>query len=152
MNTYGVGFVVYFAIGLASAIVEWTVFGATLAILPPILAACAGFVVATFANFLLSRRFAFVSRLGWYSELGFVMLASGAVFVWNLAVFYVLYRYFAVPLMIAKMTGTLFGFLLNYATRQFWICSRRSRFPATSAILQATLQGKSVEHAAAVED
>lgn len=85
----------------------------------PIPAACAGFLVATILNFVLSRRFAVVSRLGWFNELALVMIASAAVFVWNLAVFYLLYEFLSVPIMIAKMIGTLVGFVLNYTARQF---------------------------------
>ena len=127
-NIYGVGLVVYFGIGLLSALTEWGLFATALLMMPPVPAACAGFLVATNVNFLLSRRLAFTSRLGWFKELSLVMVVSAAVFAWNLALFYFLYKALAVPIMTAKMIGTLVGFVLNYSARQFWIFSRASRY------------------------
>jgi putative flippase GtrA len=152
VNSYGVGFVVYFGIGLVSALTEWAIFALALGVTSPIPAACIGFLVATLVNFGLSRRFAFVSRLGWLHELALVMLASGAVFVWNLAVFYILYRFLFVPIMIAKMTGTLVGFLLNYAVRQFWIFSRSSRYASAATLFDVAAQDRNQDRAITADD
>jgi hypothetical protein len=80
------------------------------------------------------RHYRQFSPLGWFNELALVMIASAAVFVWNLAVFYLLYQFLSVPIMIAKMIGTLVGFVLNYTARQFWIFSRLSRYASTSTM------------------
>lgn len=135
-NVFGIGLITYFLVGLISALAEWGVFAASLAAMSPLLAACTGFAVATGVNWFLSRRFAFKSRRGYFHELALVVLSSAAVFVWNLLVFLGLYYLLAVPLMIAKMAGTLVGFFANYVLRQFWVFSKTPRHRPMSVILQ----------------
>jgi putative flippase GtrA len=115
---------------------EWSVFAACLQTMSPLFAACAGFLLATFVNFFLSRTFVFKSRLGYVNEFAAVGLASGGVFLLNLTVFYGLYALLAVPVMIAKVMGTLVGFVGNYAVRQFWIFSGLPRHAPVLELLR----------------
>jgi putative flippase GtrA len=93
-------------------------------------------VIATGVNFVLSRNFVFRSRSSWASELALLFLSSAVVFVGNLAVFYVLYEFFGVHLMIAKILGTMAGFVFNFAARQFWIFSSHPRYAPMSEVLR----------------
>lgn len=131
-NAYGTGLIAYMAVAGISAVTEWGTFAIAATAVPPIAAALSGFVAATAINFVLSRAFVFRSRSPWRSELALLVLSSAAVFVWNLAVFYVLYEFFGVHLMIAKIIGTMAGFLLNFAVRQFWIFSPDPRYAPLS--------------------
>ncbi len=132
VDVYGIGLIAYLGVSFCSALVEWSTFAVALTMMSPVQAACAGFVVATSLNSVLSRRFAFSSCLGWFSELALMTLANAAVFVWNLTVFYLLYKFLAVPLFIAKIIGTIAGFVINYSARQFWIFSRLPRYASMS--------------------
>jgi putative flippase GtrA len=134
-NTYSTGFLVYLAVACLSVATEWGTFAIAATMLSPIEAALLGFITATGVNFVLSRKYVFQSRSSWSSELVLVTLASAAVFVWNLAVFYVLYRFLGVHLMIAKMVGTGAGFVLNFAARQFLIFSPVPRYQPISSRL-----------------
>jgi putative flippase GtrA len=123
-NAYGTGLMAYMAVAGISAMTEWGTF------------ALSGFVSATGMNFVLSRAFVFRSRSPWRNELALLALSSAAVFVWNLAVFYILYEFFGVHIMIAKVIGTMAGFLLNFAARQFWIFSPDPRYAPLSKGLE----------------
>jgi putative flippase GtrA len=136
-NAYGTGLIAYMAVAGISAATEWATFAAAATAMPPIAAALSGFVAATGINFVLSRAFVFRSRSPWRSELALLALSSAAVFVWNLAVFYVLYEFFGVHLMIAKVIGTFAGFLFNFAARQFWIFSPDPRYAPMSRGLES---------------
>ena len=139
-NVFGVGLISYFAVALASALTEWTVFAAFLRIASPLLAACGGFLIATLVNSFLSRKLVFKSRFGYLKELAAVTLASSGVFVINLSIFYSLYALLSVPVMIAKVIGTVVGFAGNYTARQFWIFSR---VPRHVSVLELLRQWKS---------
>jgi len=134
-NAYGTGLIAYLAVAFVSAATEWGTFAAAATAMPPIQAALVGFVIATGVNFVLSRNFVFRSRSWWVSELALLFLSSAAVFVGNLAVFYVLYEFFDVHLMIAKILGTMAGFVFNFAARQFWVFSPRPRYAPMSEVL-----------------
>lgn len=136
-NTYGAGLIAYMAVAGISAATEWGTFAVAATAMPPIAAALSGFVTATGINFVLSRAFVFRSRSPWRSELALLALSSSAVFVWNLAVFYVLYEFFGVHMMIAKVIGTMAGFLLNFTARQFWIFSPHPRYAPLSKGLES---------------
>jgi putative flippase GtrA len=136
-NAYGTGLIAYLAVAFISAATEWGTFAAAATAMPPIQAALVGFVIATGVNFVLSRRFVFRSRSSWASELALLYLSSAAVFVGNLTVFYVLYDIFDVHLMIAKILGTMAGFVFNFVARQFWIFSPRPRYAPMSEVLRA---------------
>ena len=143
-NAYGTGLIAYMAVAGISAMTEWGTFAVAATAMPPIAAALSGFVAATGLNFVLSRAFVFRSRSAWTSELALLALSSTAVFVWNLAVFYVLYEFFGVHLMIAKILGTMAGFLFNFAARQFWIFSPQPRYAPLSNSLEnrPSLEGR----------
>ena len=131
-NCYGTGLMAYMVVAGISAMTEWGTFAITAVVMPPIAAALSGFISATGMNFVLSRAFVFRSRSSWRNELALLALSSAAVFVWNLAVFYILYEFFGVHIMIAKVIGTMAGFLLNFAARQFWIFSPDPRYAPLS--------------------
>src|SRR5688500_11148618 len=98
---YGSSVVVYFGVALASALVEWGTFALAVWFMSPIPAACVGFVTGTGANLFLSRRYAFRSVRNSSSEIALVMFISTTVFLLNLAVFYLLYAFFLVPILVA---------------------------------------------------
>jgi putative flippase GtrA len=131
-NVYGTALFAYLAVACLSAATEWGSFAVGLWIVPPIAAALLGFAVATSVNFVLSRCFVFRSQSWWVSELVRLFLVSAAVFVWNLLVFYVLYKFAHVALMTAKVTGTIAGFALNFGARQFWVFSVQPRYAPMS--------------------
>ena len=143
-NTYSTGFFAYLAVGCLSVATEWGTFAIAATVVPPIEAALLGFVTATGVNFVLSRTYVFRSRSSWSSELVLVALASAGVFVWNLAVFYVLYDRLGVHMMIAKMAGSGVGFLLNFVARQFLIFSPKPRFAPVSARLATPADKRSI--------
>ena len=132
-NVYSTGLFAYLAVACLSAAAEWGSFAVGLLVAPPIAAALFGFVVATGLNFFLSRLFVFRSRSPWLSEATRLFLVSAAVFVWNLLVFYALYRFAHAPLMAAKVIGTMAGFALNFGARQFWIFSLQPRYAPMSS-------------------
>jgi putative flippase GtrA len=136
-NAYGAGLIAYMAVAGISAATEWSTFAVAATAMPPIGAALCGFVTATGVNFVLSRAFVFRSRSPWVSELALLALSGAAVFIWNLAVFYVLYEFFGVHMMIAKIIGTMAGFLFNFAARQFWIFSPHPRYAPLSRGLES---------------
>ena len=135
-DMFGMGFFAYFLVGLICALVEWSVFAASLPLMSPLLAACTGFIIATIPGWLLSRRFAFTTRRGYFLEYALIVLSSGAGFVFNLLVFLGLVYAFGAPLMIAKIAGTAVAFICNYAVRQFWVFSRTPRHQPMSATFQ----------------
>ena len=132
-NVYSAGLLAYLAVACLSAATEWGSFAAAVSIVPPIAAAFVGFVVATSVNFVLSRWLVFRSQSWWVRELGRLFLVSAAVFAWNLLIFYVLYEFADVPLMAAKIIGTIAGFGLNFTARQFWVFSVRPRYAPISS-------------------
>jgi len=135
-NTYGIGLIVYFGIALVSALMEWGSFVAALRFLDPLPAAAVGFILATLLNFVLSRRFAFRSKRTLSADFVLVMGMSSVAFTANILVFYVLYAFAGVNLIVAKVLGTCFGFVFNYAFRQFFIFSHVSRFLRVSEIMK----------------
>ena len=150
-NTYGTGFLAYLAVACASVAVEWSTFAVAVTMLTPIEAALAGFVTATAVNFVLSRAYVFRPRASWQSELASVTLASAIVFVGNLAVFYALYDRLGSHLMVAKMSGTGAGFVLNYAVRQFLIFSPKPRYaPMSSRFAGHALKATKDERSSAI--
>jgi putative flippase GtrA len=135
-DRYGSGFFAYFAIAIVSAIVELGSFAAALYIVAPVSASLIAFVFATTANFVLSRRFVFNSTHPIFRDFLLVLVASSSVFIWNIAIFYALYAFFDFGLMTAKVIGTAFGFLANYAARQFLVFSAKPRLAPLSVLLK----------------
>jgi putative flippase GtrA len=135
-NTYSIGLFVYFGVALISALTEWGTFVAALRFVAPLSAAAAGFILATLVNFVLSRRFAFRSKRTLLAEFVLVMGMSAWAFAGNISVFYVLYAVAEVNVIVAKILGTCFGFVFNYAFRQFFIFSHVSRLLPVSQIVK----------------
>ena len=132
-HVYSTSLLAYLAVACVSAAMEWISFAVIAQVAAPIFAALLGFAVATSANFVLSRVFVFRSKSFWVTEFGRVLLASAAVFAWNLLVFYLLYRFAAVPLIASKIIGTIAGFALNFFVRQFWVFSVEPRYTPITA-------------------
>jgi putative flippase GtrA len=135
-NAYSIGLFVYFGIALVSALTEWGGFIAALRFAAPLPAATAGFILATLLNFVLSRRFAFRSKRTLSAEFVLVVAMSAVAFTGNILLFYVLYAVAEVNMIMAKILGTCFGFVFNYAFRQFFIFSHVSRFLPVSQIVK----------------
>lgn len=136
LNTYGIGLFAYFGVAIVSALMEWASFIAALEFFSPVPAAIAGFLLATIVNFVLSRRYVFRSKRSLSAEFILVIGMSTVAFTANIFLFYVLYAFFSINLIVAKIMGTCFGFAFNYAFRQFFIFSRLSRFTSVSEILR----------------
>jgi putative flippase GtrA len=121
---------VYGAVGGAAALVEWASFYAALELadLHYLVAALIGFVFATWVNYLLSARYAFIrkeARAG--VELTKVYVVSLLALIVNLGATIALVELVAAHPMAAKVVGTGCGFLLNFAGRQLWVFDSRPR-------------------------
>lgn len=130
LQRYRVSFGVYFLVGGAAAIAEWTLFWLLLqaSLLPYLPAALCGFGIGTLVNWLLSRRYAFLSRGGARSiELLNTYLVSAVALAVNLGVLVLLVERFWMDPLPAKILGTGSGFLLNYCGRQFWVFQSQPR-------------------------
>ena len=130
LGGYFASLMVYAAVGGAAALVEWAAFYATLELadLHYLVAALIGFVFATWVNYLLSARYAFIrkeARAG--VELTKVYLVSLLALVVNLGVTIALVELVAAHPMAAKVAGTGCGFVLNFAGRQLWVFDARPR-------------------------
>jgi putative flippase GtrA len=124
---YNVTFIVYFFVGGVSALIEWSAFALAhhAAGLNFIIAAVAGFVVATYANYRLSARYTFFSRgVGHAKEVALVYLVSALAFAVNLGVMAALLELTELPVMAAKILGTGAAFTWNYILRQFVVFDR----------------------------
>jgi putative flippase GtrA len=139
-DLYTPGFLAYAATAAVCASVEWSVFATSLLFTSPLFAAFNGFFLATALNFVLSRRFVFISERPLVEELALVTGVSGLAFIANLAAFFVLKDMLLIGLMPAKVAGTFVGFAANYVTRQFYVYSRKSRFMAISITIPARLR------------
>ena len=127
---YFASLLVYGAVGGAAALVEWAAFyiALELADFHYLVAALIGFVFATWVNYLLSARYAFIrkqARAG--VELTKVYVVSSLALVVNLGVTIALVEVLAAHPMAAKIAGTGCGFLLNFAGRQLWVFDSRPR-------------------------
>jgi putative flippase GtrA len=127
---YFASLVVYAGVGGAAALVEWGAFYAALELagFHYLAAALVGFVFATWVNYLLSARYAFIrkeARAG--VELTKVYVVSTLALVVNLGVTIALVELVAAHPLAAKVMGTGCGFLLNFAGRQLWVFDTRPR-------------------------
>jgi putative flippase GtrA len=119
---YRAPFIAYFLVGGASALIEWSLFAVLHfgAGLDYPFAAVGAYFLATYANYLLSVRYAFDRRgRSRAAEIGLVYLASALAFAVNLGVMTALVVVLDVPTMPAKILGTGAAFLWNYLLRQF---------------------------------
>lgn len=128
LDTYGISFASYAAVGLASALVEWSVFYALSLRGHVFVAAAVAFLVATLANHGLSKGLIFTSTRSAPVEFGLVLVVSGLAFTVNLAAFGVLQWACGWSPLAAKIAGTGFGFIANFGLRQFYIFSADTRF------------------------
>jgi putative flippase GtrA len=119
---YRAPFIAYFLVGGASALIEWSLFAVLHfgAGLDYPFAAVGAYFLATYANYLLSVRYAFDRRgRSRAAEIGLVYLASALAFAVNLGVMTALVVVLDIPTMPAKILGTGAAFLWNYLLRQF---------------------------------
>ena len=111
----------YFFAGGAAALVDWSIFWLLTNVvnMPYQFAAVISFVIATFANYLLSIRFVFKSgaRYSKGRETALVYVVSAIGLGINLLVLQVLVAMFALHLMVAKISATAVVFLWNYFAR-----------------------------------
>jgi len=132
VDQYALSAAVYGIVAGVSALTEWSTFFVLKKALDVFTAAIAAFVVATFANYVLSRGVAFRSKRTAIDELVLLFMLSMFAFLFNLGAFAVLYAMIGLDSMIAKVIGTAVGLVMNYGFRQFIIFSPQSRFPALS--------------------
>jgi putative flippase GtrA len=89
----------------------------------------------------------FHSRHSFSKEFILVFGLSSVAYVGNIGAFYLLYAFATINLIVAKILGTCFGFVFNYAARQFFVFSRVSRFVAVSeAVKFGNLTTKAENH------
>jgi len=132
LDRYGVGLIAYLCVAIVSAFSEWMSFLACLGLMGPIIAPFVGFFFGTLINFILSGKFVFKSIRPRAYEFFLVFALSGVAFVANFLTYAMLFFYFGLNVLLAKVVGTGSGFLLNYAVRQFCVYSSETFFPSVS--------------------
>lgn len=132
LRKYRLSFALYFLVGGICALVEWGVFffGNVQLKQDFWLSAVEAFIIATYVNYLLSANFVFKHRRSavWYRELVLVYGASLIAFIPNFVITWGMIQTGLMSVMVAKIAGTGFGFILNYGLRQFKIFSREPRW------------------------
>lgn len=143
---YSPSAVAYFFVGGTCALIEWATFYAAVqwAQAHYVTGVLAGFLVATFANYLLSSRLVFRSSgRSAREEFLLVYLVSGIGLAVNLAVTAIAIEFAGLGLMTAKVAGTGAAFVWNYAGRQFFIFDRRThRLERLAAASEQVLLGE----------
>ncbi len=134
-DRYGIGFLLYCGIAIVSALSEWVSFLVALLKVGPNAAAILAFFVATLVNLLLSRRTFRSMRQPW-SEIILIMVMSGIAFALNFLCFVALYYFAGINVLMAKISGTFFGFGFNYIVRQFFIFSPVPLHQPVSVVVQ----------------
>jgi putative flippase GtrA len=134
-DKYALTLLAYGTVSVASALTEWASFIAALPLVGAVLAALTGFFTATILNSILSHFFVFRSRRSFIEEFVLIFGMGALVFAGNFLLFYILYAFAAVSPLYAKILGTCFGFVFNYAIRQLFIFSRFPRFARISAFI-----------------
>jgi putative flippase GtrA len=134
INTYSLSAAVYVLVGGASALIEWASFYVCQKYMNYVVAAFVAFVIATSANYVLSRKVAFRPMRAPLAELVLLFLVSAFAFLFNLASFVILYAVLGVDIMASKVIGTGFGFAINFSARQFLVFSSEARFPALTSV------------------
>jgi len=137
-DRYGMSFIAYAGVSLASAVTEWIGFVVALRFVAPALAALIGFAIATLVNFALSRQFVFRSQRPVLHEFALLVGVSSGAFIVNFVVFYALFAFEGMHVLAAKVAGTVAGFWVNYLFRQFHIFSKASRFGRMSGLRRTT--------------
>jgi putative flippase GtrA len=147
LDTYTPSALVYLAVALASALVEWLSFYLLLSVDAPWRAAIYAFFVATAVNYVLCRAFAFRSVRPMRDEIALLFLGSGIAFVFNFGAFLLLHSVWNVDPMLAKIAGTGVGFGFNYLIRQFFIFDAATKVASVSALANWT--GRQLGHSRA---
>ncbi|MBF0371194.1 MAG: GtrA family protein [Magnetococcales bacterium] len=124
VRVYRTNFILYFGVGGVSALLEWSVFWVGITFTPHhyLIAAFAGFLLATGLNYILSVRFVF--RSGRHTpgyELWLTYLVSALGAAGNFAILALLHEGFDTPLLPAKIAATGCAFLWNFIARQFLV-------------------------------
>src|SRR5262249_45080530 len=114
VDQYALSAAAYSVVAGVSALAEWSTFFVLTKVLNVFAAAAAGFVVATFVNYVLSRGVAFKSKRSASGDLVLVFALSTVAFMLNLGAFTILYAIIGLGPMIAKVAGTGVGFVFNY--------------------------------------
>lgn len=119
----------YLLIGALSAAVDWLFFYflAVRAGLPYLWVSAAGFVLATFVNYILcvSVVFRFSRKSSPSLELLLIYLVSGAGLLLHQSVVYYAISVRGIDMMLAKIAATGMVFCWNYGMRRFVIFPRR---------------------------
>lgn len=117
----------YFFAGGAAAAVDFAIFFTAVKGLgyPWFGAAIFSFVVATAANYLLSIRFVFESRVRFRrrEEVALVFMVSAVAMVLNQAILWLAIDLLALNLLLSKITATGAVFLFNFGCRHYFIFS-----------------------------
>lgn len=123
VSKYRLSFALYLIVGFSCALAEWITFYVASRYAPIYVSLLVSFVIATILNQQLSRRVVFTSKRKAGSEFALVVIASGVAFAGNLIAFQIFRSAVNADLMAAKVSGTVVGFLLNFALRQFVVFS-----------------------------
>ena len=134
IDRYSLGAAVYTIVAVLSAASEWITFFVFQKIVDAFTAAIFAFFVATTLNYILSRKVAFNSSRTRREEIALLFLLSGLAFLFNFGAFALLYTYFEINPITAKVVGTGAGFCINYFARQFIIFSPNPKFPEISKL------------------
>ena len=146
VDRYGIGLSAYLVVAVLSAFSEWTSFVASLWLVGPFAAAFVGFFFGTLTNVTLGRRFVFHSVRPLRQELVLFVVLSCVTFSVNFLTYVVLFVFFGINILVAKIIGTGFGFGFNYLGRQFFVYSWESPYASISAISRGAMaRDRSVE-------
>jgi putative flippase GtrA len=136
-DSYAVSAFAYVLVAGACACIEWGTFYLLLGRTDVRIAAFYAFLIATLANYALSRLIAFHSVRRVSHEALLLLGVSTVAFVFNFATFMFVYRV-GYPAMAAKILGTGIAFGINYGLRQFLVFSRVPRFGRLSSYVGAS--------------
>lgn len=118
----------YFFAGGAAAAIDFAIFFMAVKGLgyPWFSVAIFSFIVATAANYLLSIRFVFESRVRFRrrEEVALVFMVSAVAMVLNQAILWLAIDVLTLNLLLSKITATGAVFLFNFGCRHYFIFSR----------------------------
>lgn len=120
----------YFFVGGAAAVVDIGIFFVFAKLLGYnyLAVGCAGFILATAVNYVLSIRFVFQSgvRFGKKTELAFIYAVSLIGLGLNQTILFTLVEKAGVELMLSKLAATFGVFLWNFSARNFIVFRPKS--------------------------
>ena len=119
-------FISYFFVGGTAAVVEWASFSGCYYLLKTghLTATVIAFIIATFVNWILGRKFTFkedVRKVSVVRDLIRVYLASLAGLGLNLLFMYLFVDVMHINAMLSKIAATGLVFIWNFAIRRFFI-------------------------------